>query len=75
MVNGKLEATQNMINKLQHLKGKTKLKFIQSISKIYEEMNFRRVNKTFQFEEDPFSTNAINQVNSAKKSDVYSIIM
>ena len=46
-----------MINKLQNLKGKTKLKFHQNISNYYDEMNIRRQSNTFQFEEDPLSKN------------------
>ena len=34
---------------------KTKLKFHQNISNYYDEVNIRRQNGNFQFEEDPFS--------------------
>ena len=47
-------STEDMINKLQQLKGKAKLKFYKNISKYYDEMN----NKNFRFEEDPFARNA-----------------
>ena len=47
-------STEDMIKKLQSLKGKTKLKFYKNISKYYDEMN----NKNFRFEEDLFSKNA-----------------
>ena len=40
-----------MINKLQQLKGKTKLKFYKNISSYYDNMNIR-------FDEDPFAKNA-----------------
>ena len=40
-----------MIDELQQLKGKTKLKFYKIISKYYDNMNIR-------FNEDPFSKNA-----------------
>ena len=40
-----------MINKLQELKGKTKLKFYKNLSNYYKEM--KRLN--FQSQEDPFS--------------------
>ena len=43
-----------MIDKLQQLKGKSKLKFYQNISKYYTEMK----NKNFQTQQDPFSKNA-----------------
>ena len=43
-----------MINKLQQLKGKTKLKFYKNISNYYQEMK----HKNFQTQEDPFSKNA-----------------
>ena len=46
--------TEDMINKLQSLKGKTKLKFYKNINNYYDEMN----NKTFRFEEDPFAKNS-----------------
>ena len=39
-----------MINKLQQLKGKTKLKFCKNISNYYDKMNIR-------FDEDPFAKN------------------
>ena len=58
MVNGKYEITQDMIDKLQQLKGETKLHIYQNISNFYDEMNIRRQIDTFQFEEDPFSKNA-----------------
>ena len=48
-------STEDLINKLQSLKGKTKLKFFRSISDYYDEMNIRRQSGTFQFEGDPFS--------------------
>ena len=47
-----------MINKLQILKGKTKPKFYQFISNFYEEMNFKRGRRIFQFEEDSFANKA-----------------
>ena len=43
-----------MINKLQSLKGKTKLKNYENISNHYHEMN----NRNFIYEEDPFAKNA-----------------
>ena len=54
MVNTTFNSTEDMINKLQQLKGKTKLKFYRNISNYYDEMNFR----SFKFEEDPFVKNA-----------------
>ena len=40
-----------MINKLQNLNGKTKLKFYKNISNYYDEMNIRNL----KFEQDPFA--------------------
>ena len=53
MVNTKYNSTEDMINKLQSLKGKTKLKFYKNISDYYIEMK----NKNYQTQ-DPFSKNA-----------------
>ena len=54
MVNTTNTSTEDMINKLQSLKGKSKLKFYKNISNYYTEMK----NKNFQTQEDPFSKNA-----------------
>ena len=55
MVNTNYNSTEDMINKLQSLKGKTKLKFYKNISNYYTEMK----NKNFQTNnQDPFSKNA-----------------
>ena len=54
MVNTNYNSTEDMINKLQSLKGKTKLKFYKNISNYYTEMK----NKNFQTQQDPFSKNA-----------------
>ena len=43
----------DMIDKLQQLKGKSKLKCHQNISKFYDEMDFIRRSKTFPFEQGP----------------------
>ena len=51
MVNTKYNSTEDMINNLQQLKGKTKLKFYKSIRNYYDNMNIR-------FDEDPFAKNA-----------------
>ena len=54
MVNTNYNTTEDMIDKLQQLKGKTKLKFYKNISNYYTEME----NKNFQtHHEDPFSRN------------------
>ena len=54
MVNTNFNTTEDMINKLQELKGKTKLKFYKNISNYYTEMK----NKNFQTQDqDPFSKN------------------
>ena len=39
MVNTTYNSTQEMIDKLQQLKGKTKLKFSKNIINYYDEMN------------------------------------
>ena len=55
MVNTTYNSTEDMINKLQSLKGKTKLKFYKNISNYYIEMK----NKNFQTNnQDPFAKNA-----------------
>ena len=54
MVNTTYNSTQEMIDKLQQLKGKTKSKFYKNISNYYTEMR----NRNFQTQEDPFSKNA-----------------
>ena len=51
MVNTTYNSTQNVINKLHSLKGKTKLKFHQNISNYFDEMNIRMA-------ENPFARNA-----------------
>ena len=50
-INTTYNSTEDMINKLQQLKGKTNLKFYKNISKYYDNMNIR-------FDEDPFVKNA-----------------
>ena len=55
MVNTKYNSIEDMIGKLQSLKGKSKLKFYKNISNYYIEMK----NKNFQTnQQDPFSRNA-----------------
>ena len=54
MVNTTYKPTQDMINKLQSLKGQTKLKFFKNLSNNY----IGRKNKKFQTQEDPFAKNA-----------------
>ena len=55
IVNTTLNSTEDMVNKLQQLKGKTKLKFYKNISNYYNEMK----NKNFHFpQQDSFSKNA-----------------
>ena len=55
MVNTTYNSTEDMINKIQSLKGKTKIKFYKNISNYYTEMK----NKNFQTQQDPFSRNAL----------------
>ena len=55
MVNTTYNSSEDMINKLQELKGKTNLKFYKNISNYYTEMK----NKNFQTNnQDPFAKNA-----------------
>ena len=54
MVNTSYNKTEDMIDKLQSLKGKTKLKFYKNISNYYIEMK----NRNFQTQEYPFAKNA-----------------
>ena len=51
MVNTNYISTEDMINKLQQLKGKTNFKFYKNIRNCYENMNIR-------FDEDPFAKTA-----------------
>ena len=51
MINTAYKSAEDMINKLQQLKGKTKLKFYKNISNYYDNMNIR-------FDEDPFAKTA-----------------
>ena len=53
MVNTNYNSTEDMIDKLQSLKGKTKLKFYKNINNYYIEMK----NRNFQTQEDPFVKN------------------
>ena len=50
-VNTTCKSTEDMINTLQQLKGKTKLRFYRNISNYYVNMNIR-------IDEDPFARNA-----------------
>ena len=54
MVNTTYDSTEDMVNKLQQLKRKTKLKFFKNINNYYTEMK----NKNFQTQQDPFAKNA-----------------
>ena len=58
MVNTTYNSTEDMINKLQSLKGETKLEFYQNIINYYNEMTCKRRSNTFQFDEDRFAKNA-----------------
>ena len=55
MVYTTFNSTQEMIDKLQQLKGKTKLKNFKNINRYYDEMNIRRQSDNFQLKENPFS--------------------
>ena len=54
MVNTTYNTTQDMIDNLQQLKGKAKLKFYKNINNYYTEMKI----KNFQTQQDPFARNA-----------------
>ena len=54
MVNTNYISSEDMINKLQSLKGKTKLKFCKNINNFYTE----KKNRNFQTQEHPFAKNA-----------------
>ena len=55
LVNTTYNSTGDMINKLQQLKGKTKLKFSKNKNNYYTQMK----NKSFQtYQQDPFAKNA-----------------
>ena len=51
MVNNTYNSTEDMIDRLQQLKGETKLEFYKNICHYYDIMNIR-------FDEDPFAKNA-----------------
>ena len=51
MANNKYNSTEDMINKLRELKGKTKFIFYRNISSYYDNMNIKMV-------EEPFAKNA-----------------
>ena len=51
------KSTEDLINKLQQLKGKTKLRFYRSISNYYVEMNIRIDEDTFTRNAQGFSKN------------------
>ena len=57
MDNTTYKSTQDLDNKLQSLKGKTKLNFYKILSNYSDELKNRRQGGTFQFEKDPFSKN------------------
>ena len=54
MVKATYNSSEDMINKLQELKGKSKLKIYKNINNYYIEMK----NKIFQTQQDPFAKNA-----------------
>ena len=60
IMNTKNKTIKDMINKLEKLKGKTKLEFHQDFIKYYDAMNYLRTSGNLHFEEDPFSINAKN---------------
>ena len=54
MVTTNYNSTEDMITKLQQIKGKTKLKFYRNVNKDYTEMK----NESFQTQQDTFAKNA-----------------
>ena len=60
MVNTKNNSTEDMIDKLQLLKGETKLNLLKYIRYYYDEMNIRRRSGNFHFEDDLFSKKVRN---------------
>ena len=56
-VNTTCNSTEDMIRKLQQLKGKTKLKFYKNVSNYYNGMNIKKQSGNFQFEKEAFSKN------------------
>ena len=54
MVNTNYNTTEDMITKLQQLKGKTKLKSYKNTHNFYTEMT----NRNFRTQQDPFAKNA-----------------
>ena len=54
MANSRYETTQDVIDKVQSVKGK-KIKIYQTINIYYDEMTCRIQSGTFQFEEYPFA--------------------
>ena len=55
MVNTTFNSTEDLIDKLQQLKGTSKLKFCENISNYSNEMK----NKIFQTQQDRFAKNAL----------------
>ena len=49
MVNTTYKSTEDMINKIQELNGKSKLKFYKNLNNYYDEMK----HKKFQTQEEP----------------------
>ena len=58
MANTDYTSTSGVINKLQSLKDKTKLKYHQNKSKCYDAMKTRRKREIFQFKQDPLGKKA-----------------
>ena len=56
MVTTKCKSTEDMINKLQQVKGKRKLKFHQN-NNYYDQLHYMRQCNTFLFEEHPSAVN------------------
>ena len=55
MTNSKYKTTEDMINKSQQLKGKSKLNFYQNFSIYYDAKNNRRQRKLFNLKKIPFT--------------------
>ena len=58
MMNIKYITIEDMITKLQSLRGETKLKFNEDFCNFYNELKYRRQSGNFHFQEVAFGKNA-----------------
>ena len=59
MVNKNYKSTKELIEKLQSTKGQTKLKFYQHIGNYYDEMNYWKQSRSFQYQKEPYAENLL----------------